>query len=489
MLELNKLLEKDETKIPSLEIKISSENTKEIQELIQFFKTHSKKFEVSQIKLDFSSQISSTERSAITLGLLKIAKHVTGIQHLILECSIKDYVLEAIFNNEAFSHLIGLKFKHEEEKVGASRKMINTIHLFEESLVGYLQKNPVLESLQIDDYLDTLETRQHPKFKAAMMQHPKLIEFKTNFFEIGSNPSLLKNNTELQAAFANKIQRDPAVIKKQHAHYFNNKRKEITSTLNRFDTPTYALTSWAKRTALLNSWLETWKEIKTIYDAFTPEEADNLDQKKAIATAFTQYLQLLKTAAHLRTLSEASKEQPHKSTLELFWDITRPKLWEKIHAALQAESVDFSAILVNIEKEQQALQQINVGLQQSAPIKSRQPKASTYPASYTAITAKEDDGFEKAIILLKDYTKNNSALSRFFHGHWNRHHVSEITNLLSRIQSNEPNTINDLDALKTALQSIKLVNQEGSLAHRIGFINSHCSANQNNSSVSAPLIV
>lgn len=68
--------------------------------------------------------------------------------------------------------------------------------------------------------------------------------------------------------------------------------------------------------------------------------------------------------------------------------------------------------------------------------------------------------------MLNDYTKNNSKFGRFFTGHWNRHHVSEVNNIVERI---DQLSMSYFEAIQ-ALSKIKLKNTEGSLAHRISFI-------------------
>ncbi|CDZ78437.1 Ankyrin repeats (3 copies) [Legionella massiliensis] len=66
----------------------------------------------------------------------------------------------------------------------------------------------------------------------------------------------------------------------------------------------------------------------------------------------------------------------------------------------------------------------------------------------------------KAQAILKDYTKSDSAIKRFFTGHWNRHHVDEVSLILqSRYKS--------LEELLARLSQIDLLNPKGSLARRI----------------------
>lgn len=66
--------------------------------------------------------------------------------------------------------------------------------------------------------------------------------------------------------------------------------------------------------------------------------------------------------------------------------------------------------------------------------------------------------------LLNGYTLNNSAIRRFFTGHWNRHHVVAVNKLVVQIDKEQ---IKDVAELIKRLDEIKLVNPHGSLARRI----------------------
>lgn len=96
-------------------------------------------------------------------------------------------------------------------------------------------------------------------------------------------------------------------------------------------------------------------------------------------------------------------------------------------------------------------------------------KLRSMPSSYATFYKPTQSSLLSARNLLNDYTKNNSVLSRFFHGHWNRHHTAVIQALVQKIDKKE---INDINELVLALLKIKLVNKEGSLAKRISFIES-----------------
>ncbi|MGL5742764.1 MAG: DUF5617 domain-containing protein [Legionella sp.] len=89
------------------------------------------------------------------------------------------------------------------------------------------------------------------------------------------------------------------------------------------------------------------------------------------------------------------------------------------------------------------------------------------PASYAKLYYQGVYPLQGARQLLNDYTKNNSAISRFFHGHWNRHHVAEVSQLVNKIDKGD---IQDVTSLIAELKKINLVNTKGSLARRIYFL-------------------
>ncbi|MFC3909209.1 DUF5617 domain-containing protein [Legionella dresdenensis] len=96
--------------------------------------------------------------------------------------------------------------------------------------------------------------------------------------------------------------------------------------------------------------------------------------------------------------------------------------------------------------------------------------------SYTAIYQRaEGSDLEKACALLRDYTKDDSAAVRFFCGHWNRHYIKEVNQVLHQIKNGKISTI---ERLITVLQTIDPANKAGSLASRTMFIVKHKKALQ-----------
>jgi hypothetical protein len=92
-----------------------------------------------------------------------------------------------------------------------------------------------------------------------------------------------------------------------------------------------------------------------------------------------------------------------------------------------------------------------------------------FPKSYTAAIQTGENELVRAKNLLIDYTKNDSAFSRFFHGHWNRHYVEEVGAIVKRIDKGE---ISDYKNLIQVLKAIDPENKTGSLARRISFLES-----------------
>ncbi|STX27805.1 Dot/Icm secretion system substrate [Legionella beliardensis] len=105
-----------------------------------------------------------------------------------------------------------------------------------------------------------------------------------------------------------------------------------------------------------------------------------------------------------------------------------------------------------------------------------------FPKSYKEITEKLQDNdnatFDQALAILKDYTKSDSYLpgaTRFFSGHWNRHHIDAVDEIISKSTN--------LPGLLDALHNIKLGNPTGSLARRIRFIEHLAYENENKQKV------
>jgi ankyrin repeat protein len=90
-----------------------------------------------------------------------------------------------------------------------------------------------------------------------------------------------------------------------------------------------------------------------------------------------------------------------------------------------------------------------------------------FPTSYHRLKEKSLCSLLQARDLLNDYTKHNSAVSRFFHGHWNRNHVKEVSVIVNNIDSKK---ILNVEDLMSELNKIKLKNTLGSLARRMAFI-------------------
>jgi hypothetical protein len=76
---------------------------------------------------------------------------------------------------------------------------------------------------------------------------------------------------------------------------------------------------------------------------------------------------------------------------------------------------------------------------------------------------------QRARAVLDDYTKGDSAVRRFFSGHWNRHHVKDVAAIVRDI---DRETLNSRESILKRLRDIQLVNKEGSLATRLRFLES-----------------
>jgi predicted transcriptional regulator len=153
---------------------------------------------------------------------------------------------------------------------------------------------------------------------------------------------------------------------------------------------------------------------------------------------------------------------------EIKKDFEKITVWEGLKSIFTGEN-----ILEKTEKKPcvfQALYRRLIHIQHAeARLKREEQRLQAYafPPGYVDIwnsLREKNSAFEKAKALLLDYTKNDSRAKRIGTFHWNRHHVSEITSILSN------KAIDNIDKLKEHLLSINLKNPTGSLAKRIGFI-------------------
>ncbi|MFC3907991.1 DUF5617 domain-containing protein [Legionella dresdenensis] len=105
-----------------------------------------------------------------------------------------------------------------------------------------------------------------------------------------------------------------------------------------------------------------------------------------------------------------------------------------------------------------------------------------YPETYHELWASGSD-FNSAIHLFKDYIKApspqtyriTSFFTRVFTGHWNRHHITTVRDMLDGCYSNKAESPKDVDGLLKALKQALIeakepINPEGSLARRIAYI-------------------
>ncbi|KTD06941.1 DUF5617 domain-containing protein [Legionella jamestowniensis] len=92
------------------------------------------------------------------------------------------------------------------------------------------------------------------------------------------------------------------------------------------------------------------------------------------------------------------------------------------------------------------------------------------------------DSLESARNLLNDYTKGNhlfSGVIRLLHGHANRHYVTEIAQLVRKIDHGD---IKDIKELVEKIKQIEIKNPIGSLARRLAFIEEKIEVEENNTS-------
>ncbi len=109
-----------------------------------------------------------------------------------------------------------------------------------------------------------------------------------------------------------------------------------------------------------------------------------------------------------------------------------------------------------------------ISLSAATPLSPVKHIARAYqPTSYRQITERIENDLQKGRALLNDYTKGNSVFYRVATGHWNRHHVDNVAQIVALI---DKGVIKQVSDLQESLEEIPLRNDNGSLARRLHFI-------------------
>lgn len=89
------------------------------------------------------------------------------------------------------------------------------------------------------------------------------------------------------------------------------------------------------------------------------------------------------------------------------------------------------------------------------------------PAYFHKLIKNEDNIFKKLLILLRDYTLDDSWFRRLIFGYWNRQNIPEIRRLMFIINSHQLTEFGDI---MDYLQSINMPNDQGALAKSMSLI-------------------
>lgn len=100
--------------------------------------------------------------------------------------------------------------------------------------------------------------------------------------------------------------------------------------------------------------------------------------------------------------------------------------------------------------------------------------------AYDKVTVGKESDKDKMIALLEDYVNGGSkrfkgGWGRFFNGHWNRHHIKEVSSTLSILKSDRTTVV---QAYNTLARITK--NEGGSLSQRLSYIKESCLSRERN---------
>lgn len=127
------------------------------------------------------------------------------------------------------------------------------------------------------------------------------------------------------------------------------------------------------------------------------------------------------------------------------------------------DATELTNLLINLP---QTVRFIVLGQEKPLTLEEQLGKRQ-WPAHYQTLTCNATTVMNKARVLLADYTKDNSAFWRFLTGHWNRHHIKEVSEIVMSI---EKGLINNLTDLFYELDKVDKSNEAGSLSRRFSFL-------------------
>lgn len=414
--------------------------------------------DIQEIKLNFDSHLNLEERTALMSQLNSTLSNIKSLKRLVMEGTVKDYALEELLSIPVIQQLTQLELKHG--KHDQKETFVNSIDFFERILADYLKKNPGLESLVIEDNHGNITSRGYPKLLSALRTQKGLKRFSQGLVDVMGDDDLISKNEALKLNLIENVVNTPQQKAAKLTKTLQNAREQFSEftryleilTVTRPQIHPYengwnnVITAAILRSANLKKLKKDLEE--TFGVTFSGIASINID---------IAYTDLIRVVAELRYQSETNPAlTPHLNKLEKFWDNTRKDLLADCIAS-------------------QTIDSINIVLQKMKSLKNeftlikRDVNPVVYPDSYTELTQDYlKDSLERAKNLLQDYTKFDSAVSRFFHGHWNRHHVDEVSAIVKAIDAGTIQTIEQL--VRQLKQDINPENPNGSIAKRISFI-------------------
>lgn len=380
--------------------------------------------------------------------LIPVLNKITGVGHLSLAKSLPNHALGSLLNSA-----LGLNLRHLgiQYDIDQGMNVTEQVAMLETTMVSYLAKSRFLESLLINDEKSHITATHCPKLKMALIKHPVLTDF-----SLGVGSATIKPNVA-------PLDRDGAIIMNLTQKHLENEEikkkfiaeytRDIESLIKLWSLPQYGFQNWTdiKRTIERDSiTINTFQNRVNQIVSRVPELQRYQWKLKLLAA----YFYLLKLAVViLENSPKISGDTMQK--MNMFWYSKRSPL----------------LIDIIIFDEPQHLLNTIQGTTRQFQSLLKTIRTNPFPASYELLT-RDQDPLLKAQKLLNDYTKGNSIISRFFHGHWNRHHVPEVHRIVQRIGTASTNGIHTMDDLLIALKSITLVNPNGSLSRRIAFLES-----------------
>lgn len=451
--------------------------------------------QVTDLSLVVDAGLDKNKRNGLCKGFFnQVLPEMTGLTRVKIEGFLPGFVLLNALKQGNMQQIESLVFditNHEGDELLPPQ-------FYNKNMVQFLLNNKRLQELQFYDINEALPAPgKLQAFKDALINHPALKSFRNaegvfEAFEAFEADKTLYNDSQLKASLGKK--RPAHEIIQENQSSFNLNYEAALDIMRQIQTLLGEIENFDVRQVQekVQYWVKGMEQLRINFQPPVLEDTDeatqnalnqyqmNFSQKESIIQKMIiPTLEVYRLVLTMQQIYRNNSNTFLDSEFENAVDDLRGFINQHVSERQPPSEVP-EGFETGLEKIRGQLEKIYKGL--PAP-KQPQGNNSKYPQSYYRLTQGEGSVLDKAKSLLDDYTKGDSALSRFFHGHWNRHHVKAVVELVDRIDAAD---IQDLQSLTDALAKIKPANPNGSLARRMNFLKEHVFTQDDSSPQSRP---